>query len=221
MKPGHVLAHGFRASEFLRNNSSLAAEHPSQPNPVGTPRRIGSAEIQAAITRLAAAISVRHHHARSLLLLGIANGGIELTCRLARQLAIANPQRTVHAGTLDISFHRDDIGQHPIPNEIAPTHIPADVHGANVVLVDDVLFSGRTAKAALNELFDHGRPAKVELAVLVDRGGRRLPLAADYAGLILAPGEDEKVVVKLDPASFKRDSIRVETKGTTLVRSLR
>ena len=88
----------------------------------------------------------------------------------------------VRVGTLDISFHRDDIGRHPIPKEFAPTQIPGDVNGADVILVDDVLFSGRTVKAALDELFDHGRPTKVELAVLVDRGGRRLPLAAGLRG---------------------------------------
>ena len=85
-----------------------------------------------------------------------------------------------------------------------------DVHGATVVLVDDVLFSGRTVKAALDELFDHGRPTIVELAILVDRGGRRLPFAPDYCGLALAVGENEKIVVHLDPAAPQRDSIRIE-----------
>lgn len=186
---------------------------------MGNPKSIGSAEIQAAIARLGVAISERHRHSSSLLLLGIANGGIELTCRLAFQLSNANPRRTVHAGTLDISFHRDDIGQHPIPKDIAPTHIPIDVHGANIILVDDVLFSGRTTKAALDELFDHGRPTKVELAVLVDRAGRRLPFAADYAGMKLLADEDEKVVVKLDPTSFKRDVIRLDRTTAAVARA--
>ncbi|HVU35588.1 MAG TPA: bifunctional pyr operon transcriptional regulator/uracil phosphoribosyltransferase PyrR [Opitutaceae bacterium] len=171
---------------------------------------IGAGEIHAAVVRLAAAISERHPHARKLLLLGIANGGIELARRLAAEVVKTTPGRSVQAGTVDISFHRDDIARHPIPKEFAPTHIPADVHDATVILVDDVLFSGRTVKAALDELFDHGRPTKVELAVLVDRGGRRLPVAADYVGLSLAVTDREKVVVALDPASPKRDQIRVE-----------
>jgi pyrimidine operon attenuation protein/uracil phosphoribosyltransferase len=166
-------------------------------------KTIGSGEIQAAITRLAEAISARHAAPAGLLLLGIANGGVELTRRLARRLK-------AREGTLDISFHRDDIGRHPIPKELAPTQIPADVHGATVILVDDVLFSGRTVKAALDELFDHGRPTKVELAVLVDRGGRRLPLAADYVGIDLVAPPSEKVVVTLDPKDLKRDSIRIQ-----------
>jgi pyrimidine operon attenuation protein/uracil phosphoribosyltransferase len=164
---------------------------------------MGPAEIQAAIARLAAAISARHPSPENLLLLGIANGGVELAHRLARQLH-------TRVGTVDISFHRDDIGRQPIPKEFAPTQIPADVHGATVILVDDVLFSGRTVKAALDELFDHGRPTKVELAVLVDRGGRRLPLAADYTGITLPASATEKVVVLLDPTNAKRDLVRVE-----------
>ena len=170
---------------------------------MATTKTIGSGEIHAAIERLATAIATRHPQRERLLLLGIANGGIELTCRLARRLG-------AKAGTLDISFHRDDIGRHPIPKEFSPTHLPADVHGASVVLVDDVLFSGRTVKAALDELFDHGRPTIVELAILVDRGGRRLPVAADYCGLVLTATESEKVVVRLDAEYPTRDLIRVE-----------
>lgn len=206
---------------------------------MATPKTIGSGEIHAAIDRLAAAISERHHDEKSLLLLGIANGGVELARRLALRLSAENspnnprPAKPAKAarplaapkhreggsplaslphatyGVLDISFHRDDIGRHPIPKEFAPTHIPADVHGAMVILVDDVLFSGRTVKAALDELFDHGRPTKVELAVLVDRGGRLLPVAADYTGLTLAADPSERVAVTLDPKDISRDAVSV------------
>ncbi len=171
---------------------------------MATPRRIGSEEIQRAIERLAAAI-VQRHAGRPPVLLGIANGGITLARRLAARLAPAVP-----VGVIDISFHRDDFGRNPIPKEFAATQIPGDVSGATVVLVDDVLFSGRTVKAALDELFDHGRPAKVELAVLVDRGGRKLPVAADYCGLTLAAAEGERVVVRLDAANPAADSVAVE-----------
>lgn len=165
-----------------------------------TAKSFGPEEIQAAIERLAGAISGRHGETKGLLLLGIANGGVELARRLAQRLH-ATP------GVLDISFHRDDIARHPIPKEFAPTQIPWDVDGATIILVDDVLFSGRTVKAALDELFDHGRPTRVELAILVDRGGRRLPFAADYCGLTLDVAESEKVVVTLDPADPSRDAI--------------
>lgn len=171
---------------------------------------LGANEIHAAIARLAAAISERHPHTRNLLLLGIANGGVELARRVAAEVTKAGPYRPVHAGVIDVSFHRDDFGQHPIPKEFSPTRIPIDVDRATVILVDDVLFSGRSVKAALDELFDHGRPTKVELAVLVDRGGRRLPISADYVGLTIAATEREKVVVSLDETHPHRDEIRVQ-----------
>ncbi len=177
-------------------------------------KTIGPDEIKAAITRLAEAISSRHEPAQPLLLLGIANGGIELARRLMKALASRRNGAAPKCGVLDISFHRDDIGRHPIPKEFAPTHLPAEVDGATVILVDDVLFSGRTMKAALDELFDHGRPTKVELAVLVDRGGRRLPFAADFVGLTIAASADEKIVVGLDSENPRQDSIRIESGGT-------
>lgn len=176
---------------------------------MGTSKSIGPSEIEAAITRLARSIAERHAENQPVLLLGIANGGIELAHRIAAALRQLAPRLPTRVGTVDISFHRDDIGRHPIPKEFAPTHIPADVHGAKVILVDDVLFSGRTVKAALDELFDHGRPTKVELAVLVDRGGRRLPLAADYTGITISAGDSEKVSVTLDPKNPKRDAVAV------------
>ena len=171
---------------------------------------IGAGDIKTAIQRLAGAISDRHRDSTPILLLGIANGGIELARRLSARISTLDPKLQCQAGTLDVSFHRDDIGRHPIPKEFSPTQIPGDVHGASVILVDDVLFSGRTIKAALDELFDHGRPTKVELAVLVDRGGRRLPLAAEYVGIDLVTPESKKVVVTLDAADPTRDSIRIE-----------
>jgi pyrimidine operon attenuation protein/uracil phosphoribosyltransferase len=182
---------------------------------MASPPTVPAAEIHAALARLAAAIRQRHAGEDRLLLLGIANGGVPVARRIAAELARAAatkhgpPGPAISAGALDISFHRDDIGRHPIPKEFTPTLLPGDVNGATVILVDDVLFTGRTVKAALDELFDHGRPARVELAVLVDRDGRRLPVAADFAGLTLAAGEHKKVVVALDNDHPERDRIRI------------
>lgn len=167
------------------------------------PKTIGFREVHAAIERLAAAIKARHRHTEDILVLGIANGGIPLARRLGARLGIKR------VGDLDISFHRDDIGRHPIPKEFTPTLLPGDVNGATVILVDDVLFTGRTVKAALDELFDHGRPGTVELAVLVDRGHRRLPVVADFAGTTVDAAENEDVVVLLgDDPSTDRIEIR-------------
>jgi len=173
---------------------------------VAPPKTIGPREVHAAIERLAAAIRARHQRAEDILVLGIANGGIALARRICSRLGIKR------VGDLDISFHRDDIGKHPIPKEFTPTLLPGDVNGATVLLVDDVLFSGRTVKAALDELFDHGRPARVELAVLVDRARRRLPIVADFAGTTLEADDDEDVLVSLcdDPS---RDSIEIRARA--------
>lgn len=172
---------------------------------MGTRNLHDAKRIQEAVESLASSIAEHHRHTPRLLLLGIANGGIVLADRLAA--ALKKRGLSCGRGTLDISFHRDDIGRHPIPKEFAPTIIPHDVNGATVILVDDVLYSGRTVKAALDELFDHGRPEAVELAVLVDRGGRRLPLSANYCGLTLDVGPTDKVVVTLDAKSPARDAV--------------
>lgn len=170
---------------------------------MATELQLDAQTLHEAIDRLANALGQRYRHTGSLLLLGIANGGVVLAQRLASRLRM-------NAGTIDISFHRDDIGRNPIPKEFAPTFIPTDVNGASVVLVDDVLHSGRTVKAALDELFDHGRPKRVELAILIDRAGRRLPVAPTYCGLTVNAGDDQKVVVHLDPSDPDKDFLRIE-----------
>lgn len=185
---------------------------------MATPPKHDAKSISQAIERVASAIATRHAKTERLLLLGIANGGIVLAARLLAHLKKAGLKPGT--GTIDISFHRDDIGRNPIPKEFAPTIIPHDVNGATVILVDDVLYSGRTVKAALDELFDHGRPTRVELAVLVDRGGRRLPVAAEYVGLTVAATEGQKVVVTLDEKLSSADSVAVLTVNTKSPRAL-
>lgn len=187
----------------------MVHSHPQKLGLVALPTKHDAKTVEQALDTVVSAILRRHQHTARLLLLGIANGGIILTQRLAQRLRAEG--LVCGTGTIDISFHRDDIGQQPIPKEFVPTIIPHDVNGAVVILVDDVLYTGRTVKAALDELFDHGRPDRVELAVLIDRGGRRLPFAADYCGLKLAPGEGEKVRVHLDPTPARKDFITLET----------
>jgi pyrimidine operon attenuation protein/uracil phosphoribosyltransferase len=184
---------------------------------VATPPKHDAKAIHQAIECVASTIATRHARTGRtgrLLLLGIANGGVILASRLAERLKKSGLKPGL--GTIDISFHRDDIGRHPIPKEFAPTIIPHDINGAAVILVDDVLHSGRTVKAALDELFDHGRPSGVELAVLVDRGGRKLPIAADYCGLTLVAGDAEKVIVHLDARQPAGDSIATQSAPANL-----
>jgi pyrimidine operon attenuation protein/uracil phosphoribosyltransferase len=118
---------------------------------------------------------IRAHLTPTTALVGIYTGGLWLAERLHAELGIAQP-----LGAIDVSFYRDDYGSKGLHARPQRTEIPFDVGGAHVILVDDVLYTGRTTRAALNELFDFGRPGAVELAVLVDRGGRELPIAARY-----------------------------------------
>jgi len=113
-------------------------------------------------------------------IVGIYSGGAWLAERLAADCDIKTP-----VGFIDVSFYRDDYAQKGLHSEVKPTHIPFSVDGANIILVDDVLYTGRTTRAAINELFDYGRPAKIVLASLVDRGGRQLPYAADFVAQTL------------------------------------
>ena len=119
-------------------------------------------------------------------LIGIHSGGVWIAERLRTLLGVRE-----ETGTIDVSFYRDDFAAKGLHPQIKPSSIPFEVEGRHIVLVDDVLYTGRTTRAALNEIFDYGRPAKVELAVLADRGGRELPVAAQYNtwNVTLAAGE--------------------------------
>src|SRR6185437_15215596 len=114
-------------------------------------------------------------------LIGIVTGGVWLAARLHRALALEVPY-----GSLDVSFYRDDFEHKGLKHKVAPSDIPFEVEGRDLILVDDVLYTGRTIRAAMNELFDYGRPASIRLATLVDRGGRELPIAAQFVGATIA-----------------------------------
>lgn len=114
-----------------------------------------------------------------LAIVGIYSGGAWIADRLVADLALKNKP-----GYIDVSFYRDDYAAKGLHAEVRPTYIPFEVEGATIILVDDVLYTGRTTRAAINELFDYGRPARIMLAALVDRGGRELPVAADFVALV-------------------------------------
>jgi pyrimidine operon attenuation protein/uracil phosphoribosyltransferase len=136
--------------------------------------------LERALARMAHEIVERNSGGNGLVLLGIQRTGVFLAQRLAKNLATIL-SRTVPVGTLDVSMHRDDLDQKAAPI-IHPTAIPGDIRDKVVVLVDDVLFSGRTTRAALDAINDYGRPRCIQLAVLVDRGHRELPIKADFVG---------------------------------------
>jgi pyrimidine operon attenuation protein/uracil phosphoribosyltransferase len=152
--------------------------------------------VRRAVTRIAHEIIERNAGLDDVVLVGLQTGGVPLSRALAEALASID-QVDVPVGTLDVAFYRDDIGLRPVMPE-AVTDIPADLTGTNVVLVDDVLFTGRTIRAALDALTDFGRPRTVQLAVMVDRGHRELPIRPDYVGKNLPTRRDEAVDVHED-----------------------
>jgi len=156
---------------------------------------LNSLGIQRALTRIAHEIAERNEVSADVVLVGIQRGGVPLAERLAKILSgIVNV--TIPAGSLDVGMHRDDLDQRAAP-KIHPTQMPFDVTGKTVVLVDDVLFSGRTIRAAMDSLNDFGRPKRIQLAVLVDRGHRELPIKADFVGKNQPTSPAEKVHVRI------------------------
>lgn len=155
-------------------------------------------EIARAIRRIAHEILERNKGAENLLLLGIPTRGVTLAERLGTALSEIEG-RTIDIGSIDITLHRDDLRLRP-PRPLHPTQIPTSgIDGRDVILVDDVFFSGRTVRAALDALGEIGRPSTVQLAVLVDRGHRELPIRADYVGKNLPTSRHETVRVRLEP----------------------
>jgi pyrimidine operon attenuation protein/uracil phosphoribosyltransferase len=130
---------------------------------------------------------------------GLAMGGAWIAERLAKDLGLA------HYGVINVAFHRDDYAEKGMTAlrtaSTMTTHLPFEVNGANIILIDDVLFTGRTLRAALNELFDFGRPAQVELMVLVDRGNRELPVAADFVGEEVEVPQNQILVLEKDSSN--------------------
>ncbi len=126
-------------------------------------------------------------------LVGMHTGGVWLAERIHALLG-----KDIPLGTLDVSFYRDDFNQSGLHAEVAPSDIPFDVTGRDIILVDDVLYTGRSVRAAMNELFDYGRPSSIILAVLVDRGGRELPIASQVTGAELALAPDQNIQLNRD-----------------------
>ena len=152
-------------------------------------------DIARALTRIAHEILERNKGATDLVLLGIPTRGVPLARRIAARISSVEGI-DVPVGSLDVTMYRDDLRQHPTRG-LAVTDVPVDVTDRVVVLVDDVLFSGRTIRAALDAVADLGRPRAVRLVVLVDRGHRDLPIRADHVGRNLPTAADERVAVRL------------------------
>lgn len=171
---------------------------------------LSAEDISRALTRISHEILERNHGSSNVVLLGIPTRGAHLALRVAEVLAKIEGS-AIPCGTLDITLHRDDLRLRP-PRSIMPTLIPqSGIEGKDVVLIDDVLFSGRTIRSALDALGEVGRPKTVQLAVLVDRGHRELPIKADFVGKNLPSSLDQSIRVSLTEIDG-RDEVVIENR---------
>lgn len=168
---------------------------------------LDAADAERGLKRLAGEILERNRGIEKLLLVGIRRGGEPLARRLAQLLSDDGTQ--VPVGTVDISLYRDDVGT-ALPNpRLGPTRLPVSIEGFRIILCDDVLYTGRTVRAAVDALLDYGRPAVVQLAVLLERQGRELPIQADYFVRSVEAAPQERVDVLCDDGRFSAIAVPV------------
>ena len=177
--------------------------------PKMTKELLNKKDIERIISRMAHEVIEKNKGTEDLCLIGIQRGGVHIAKRLSSKIRdIENVDITV--GSLDISLYRDDLGMRRDQPVVRKTDIPCDITGRKIVLVDDVLFTGRSIRAALDALMDFGRPAVIQLAVLIDRGHRELPIRADYVGKNIPTSMAEKIEVQLSEESVEDRVVIVE-----------
>lgn len=167
-------------------------------------------ELDRVITRISHEIIERSKGGEDLCLVGIQRGGVHIAARLARKISVSEKME-IPRGSLDISFYRDDLMVRGQP-VVSRTEIDFDVTGKKVILVDDVFFTGRSIRAAMDAIFDIGRPSSIQLAVLIDRGHRELPIRADYVGKNIPTSLDERVDVLLEEEGHE-DAVILRKQG--------
>ncbi len=158
-------------------------------------RLLGEEDLRRAIARIAHEVLERNHGVEDLVLVGLHTRGVPLSRRIEARIHEFEGAH-VPVGELDITLYRDDLGRRP-PRTLSPTQIPVAIDDRVVVLVDDVLYTGRTARAALDALIDLGRPRAIQLVTMVDRGHRELPIRPDYVGKNIPTAADERIAVRL------------------------
>jgi pyrimidine operon attenuation protein/uracil phosphoribosyltransferase len=168
---------------------------------------LNNKDIERIISRIAHEIIEKNKGPENLCLVGIQRGGVHLAERIAEKIKVIE-HADVPVGSLDISLYRDDLSlrrDHPV---VRKTDIPFDISEKKVVLIDDVLFTGRSIRAAMDALMDYGRPVAIQLAVLIDRGHRELPIRADYVGKNIPTAKREKIAVQLQEFGVE-DSVKL------------
>jgi pyrimidine operon attenuation protein/uracil phosphoribosyltransferase len=173
------------------------------------PSGMTAAELKQTLERLTDEIMEQHPNTDSLFLVGIRTGGAHLAQRLAASIS-RRTGKPMRVGVLDITLYRDDWTQLSHKPLVGKTELPGSIDDQEVVLVDDVLFTGRTVRAALDALIDYGRPRRIELAVLIDRGGRELPIQADFVGKTVRLPTGQRVNVYLKEMG-RKDAVAIES----------
>ncbi|HEX4311773.1 MAG TPA: bifunctional pyr operon transcriptional regulator/uracil phosphoribosyltransferase PyrR [Acidobacteriaceae bacterium] len=172
-------------------------------------RIMSASEIERTLVRLAHQIIEKNNGADTIGLVGIKRRGVPIAQRLGTLIS-GIEKHPVDTGTLDISFYRDDLSTRDIRPVVVPGSLGFDVNGRDIILIDDVLYTGRTIRAALDALFDHGRPRRVQLLVLIDRGHRELPIEASFVGRSVPTSQREIIEVKLREVDNDEQVILVE-----------
>jgi pyrimidine operon attenuation protein / uracil phosphoribosyltransferase len=172
-------------------------------------RLMSASEIERTLVRLAHEIVEKSNGCEGMVLIGIKRRGVPLAQRLGRLIS-GIEKCTMETGTLDIQFYRDDLSTADVRPIVTPGALGCDIVGKDVVLCDDVLYTGRTIRAALDALFDHGRPRRVQLAVLIDRGHRELPIEATYVGKHVPTSSREIIEVKFQEVDNDEQVLLVE-----------
>ena len=180
----------------MSDTTNLVVPPATQPAIREKGRLMSASEIERTLVRLAHQIVEKHEGSGNLGLVGIKRRGVPLAQRIAKIIE-AIERVPVETGTLDISFYRDDLSTSGPRPTVQPAEIGFDIAGRDIVLLDDVLYTGRTIRAALDALFDHGRPRSVRLLVLIDRGHRELPIEAQFVGRVVPTSSREIIEVKL------------------------
>ncbi|RZU41046.1 bifunctional pyr operon transcriptional regulator/uracil phosphoribosyltransferase PyrR [Edaphobacter modestus] len=172
-------------------------------------RLMSASEIERTLVRLAHEIVEKNNGGENLGLVGIKRRGVPIAQRLAAMIEKIE-KHPIDTGVLDISFYRDDLSTSGVRPTVAPGTIGFDVTGRDIILIDDVLYTGRTIRAALDALFDHGRPKSVQLLALIDRGHRELPIEATYTGRSIPTSSREIIEVKLNEIDGQEQVLLVE-----------
>lgn len=179
---------------------------PPKPPAPGAALVLDAAAIDRILRRIAHEIIEGNSDLDRLAIIGIPFRGVEISKRIAAHIEQVEG-RAVDVGIIDVSMHRDDLHIRPRMSVVEPSHVPDDLESRTIVLVDDVLFSGRTCRAAMDALSSFGRPARIQYAVLIDRGHRELPIRADYVGKNLPTAPGERVFVRLQASDNQPDGV--------------